>query len=79
MHALASVPVQVVSIYYMVFSRVTLAHPRSRYGKGFLVAASFYTAMHLANIAAQVRSSPHVARAAACCMPLCPSYWPSTC
>ncbi|KAK9815451.1 hypothetical protein WJX72_003888 [[Myrmecia] bisecta] len=43
----------VVSIYYMVFTRVSLAHPRSRYGKGFLVAASFYTAMHLANIAAQ--------------------------
>ncbi|KAL0037762.1 hypothetical protein WJX77_011066 [Trebouxia sp. C0004] len=41
----------VCAIYYMIFTRKGLSHPGSRYGKGFMVALSFMTALHICNIA----------------------------
>ena len=52
-------PLQVCAIYYMIFTRKGLSHPGSRYGKGFMVALSFMTALHICNIATHV-STPHV-------------------
>jgi hypothetical protein len=48
---------QVCAIYYMIFTRKGLSHPGSRYGKGFMVALSFMTALHICNIATHVSKS----------------------
>ncbi|KAK9808156.1 hypothetical protein WJX73_002926 [Symbiochloris irregularis] len=44
------------ALYYMLFSRKSLAHPRSKFGRGFLMAGSFMSALHIANIAQQFYS-----------------------
>lgn len=41
----------VCAIYYMIFTRKGLSHPGSRYGKGFMVALSLTTSLHICNIA----------------------------
>eukprot|EP00884_Botryococcus_braunii_P009151 jgi/Botrbrau1/18237/Bobra.53_1s0091.1 len=42
-----------LATYYMILSVRPLGHPRSKYGKGVLVGAAFFIALHLCNIAAQ--------------------------
>lgn len=46
----------VLALYYMLFSRKSLAHPRSRFGRGMLAASAFSSALHICNIAAQFYS-----------------------
>ena len=56
-----SLLLQVCAIYYMIFTRKGLSHPGSRYGKGFMVALSFMTALHICNIATHVSTHrPHL-------------------
>lgn len=38
----------------MIFTRKGLSHPGSRYGKGFMVALSLMTSLHVCNIATHV-------------------------
>jgi hypothetical protein len=45
---------QLLAVYYMVLSTKPLGHPRAKYGKGVLVGATFFIALHICNIAAQV-------------------------
>lgn len=46
---------QLLAAYDMILSVRPLGHPRSKYGKGVMVGAAFFIALHLCNIAAQVR------------------------
>jgi hypothetical protein len=49
--------VQALAAYYMILSVRSLGHPRAKYGKGVMVGAAFFIALHLCNIAAQARHS----------------------